>query len=216
LQASWTATGREARRNPNSRLQPKRRSKEAPQCELSNWEGWRQNLTRDENIFDATTNANINNNKNTWAQQQQKHNIQFSAPQGGKGTYILAPKFNKYFRKQIFDKNGNSINSLATSLPHYSEQKTKKQKQKKEKIPRTTSVQDLTPQSLESPLHIKTQDPQNREHMHTDKQSKTKQASKQAQTPYLLLQNNFPTKEELLLLLLCFYNSQCTNANEKL
>jgi hypothetical protein len=135
---------------------------------------------------------------------------------GGKGTYILAPKFNNYFRKQIFDKNRNSINSLATSLPHYSEQKTKKQKQKKEKIPRITSVQNITPQSLESTLHIKTQDPQNRQHMHTNKQSKTKQTSKQASTNSLLTTaKQFPTTE-LLLLLLCFYNSQCTNANEKL
>jgi hypothetical protein len=132
----------------------------------------------------TTTKTHEPNNNKSITSSSQLH-------KGGKGTYILAPKFNNYFRKQIFDKNRNSINSLATSLPHYSEQKTKKQKQKKEKIPRITSVQNLTPQSLESPLHIKTQDPQNRQHMRTSKQSKTKQTSKQAQTPYLQLQNNF-------------------------
>lgn len=156
----------------------------------------------------TTTKTHEPNNNKSITSSSQLH-------KGGKGTYILAPEFNNYFRKQIFDKNRNSINSLATSLPHYSEQKTKKQKQKKEKIPRISSVQNLTPQSLESPLHIKTQDPQNRQHMHTNKQSKTKQASKQSTNSLLTTAKQFPTKEQLLLLL-CFYNSQCTNANEKL
>jgi hypothetical protein len=194
LQASWTATGRKRGETPtpdcNRNEEAKKLLNASSAIERTDDETSPEMKTSllQLQMQTTTTKTHEPNNNKRITSSSQFH-------KGGKGTYVLAPKFNNYFRKQIFDKNRNSINSLATSLPHYSEEKTKKQKQKKEKIPRITSVQNLTPQSLESPSHIKTQNPQNRQHMHTNKQSKTKQTSKQAQTPYLQLQNNFQLKK---------------------
>jgi hypothetical protein len=130
-----------------------------------------------------------------------------SSPQlhkGGKGTYILSPKFNNYFRKQIFDKNRNSINSLATSLPHYSEQKTKKQK----RYPGSLQFKTSLHKAWKTLCISKPKTPK------TDKQSKTKQTSKQAQTPCLQLQNNFQLKNNNYYYYYYYYSVSTTHNAE--
>jgi hypothetical protein len=133
----------------------------------------------------TTTKTHEPNNNKSITSSSQLH-------KGGKGTYILAPEFNNYFRKQIFDKNRNSINSLATSLPHCSEQKTKKQKRKeKKRYPGSLQFKTSLHEAWKALCISK---PTTHAHKQT-KQNKNKQASKQAQTPYLQLQNNFQLKK---------------------
>jgi len=138
----------------------------------------------------TTTKTHEPNNNKSITSSSQLH-------KGGKGTYILAPKFNNYFRKQIFDKNRNSINSLATSLPHYSEQKTKKQKQKKRKDTQNHFSSKPHSTKLGKPFAYQNpRPPKPTTHAHKQtKQNKTNKQSKQAQTPYLQLQNNFQLKK---------------------
>jgi hypothetical protein len=120
----------------------------------------------------TTTKTHEPNNNKSITSSSQFH-------KGGKGTYILAPKFSKYFRKQIFDNNRNCTNSLATSLPHYSEQKTKKQKRKKKRYPGSLQFKTLLHKSLESPFAYQNPRPPNPT-THAHEQNKANKTNKQS------------------------------------
>jgi hypothetical protein len=136
LQSSWTATGRKRGETPTPDCNPNEEAKKllnaSSAIERTDDKTWPETkrflLQLQVQTTTTTTKTHEPNNNKSITSSSQLH-------KGGKGTYILAPKFNNYFHKQIFNKNRNSINSLATSLPHYSEQKTKKQKQKKQRHP---------------------------------------------------------------------------------
>jgi len=152
----------------------------------------------------TTTKTHEPNNNKSITSSSQLH-------KGGKGTYILAPEFNNYFRKQIFDKNRNSINSLATSLPHYSEQKTKKQKRKKKKrYPGSLQFKTSLHKAWKALCISKPRTPKtDNTCTQTNKAKQNKQASK-AQTPYLQLQNNFQLKNNY------YYYSVSTTHNAQM